>query len=282
MRPSDRLARLSADDPQLRTVVAHLAALAAAVVVLALQGWDAPGPPNAVNAIAMAVGFSILHVASVRKRLAVSTLVLGAVGMALLNAGTGAPQSAFYLLALAGVWWAAHVSRPRGAVVYAAVYIAVYAVLVSPTAMRQGLLAEAVEEVVVLAVVALVSAWLVSAGRRAPELSDVQREPRLGPGELGIRESLARALGTTDIPAHAVLAAGRLGLTVAQAELLAYLVRGFSTRQIAQAIGRSEATVGSRLTRLYRALEVRGREEAARRGRDLGLVSPPDGTSTTR
>jgi DNA-binding CsgD family transcriptional regulator len=74
-----------------------------------------------------------------------------------------------------------------------------------------------------------------------------------------------------DISLDVVLAAGQLGLTAIQAELLSYLVLGLTNMEISDATRLSEAAVRYRLTRLYRMLGVRGRREAADRARALGL-----------
>jgi LuxR family maltose regulon positive regulatory protein len=68
-----------------------------------------------------------------------------------------------------------------------------------------------------------------------------------------------------------LLAASREGLTVLQAELLAYLVLGLTNQEIADATSVGEATVRYRLTRLYRALGVRGRKAAIARAHEIGL-----------
>ena len=70
-----------------------------------------------------------------------------------------------------------------------------------------------------------------------------------------------------------LIVAGQLGLTANQVELLGYLLLGFGNAQIADAIGRSEATVRYRLTSLYRAMGVSGRRAAIQRARELGLDS---------
>jgi DNA-binding NarL/FixJ family response regulator len=74
-----------------------------------------------------------------------------------------------------------------------------------------------------------------------------------------------------DVPVDVVLAAGQLGLTAIQAELLAYLVLGLTNLEIAEATQVSEAAVRYRLTRLYRTLGVIGRREARRRAIELGI-----------
>jgi DNA-binding CsgD family transcriptional regulator len=222
-------------------------------------------------AVGIGLGVSLLHVLNVKRRLAVSTLILDAVGMVLLLVGTGAPGSPFYVLALAGVWWAAHVPRRHSGLTYGLAFAAAYAVLVVPQALRDHTLVEAFEDGSVLVVVAFLSDWFVRVDRRALELNEALHAPRFGSEHLAIREGLERALGNMDIPVDVILAAGQLGLTAIQAELLSYLVIGLTNLEIADATRLSEAAVRYRLTRLYRRLGVRGRGEAAERARELGL-----------
>ena len=266
-----RIGPLRSDDPRLRTLVAHLAAIAAALVMLAVQG---PGPMSVgqvLIAVVIGLGLSLLHVLNVTRRLAVSSLILDAVGMVLLLMGTGAPSSPFYVLALAGVWWAAHVPRPRSGLIYGVAFAVAYALLVVPQALRDHTLVEAFENGSVLLVVAFLSDWFVRVDRRALELNKALQAPRFGPEHIAIREGLERALGSMDVPLDVVLAAGRLGLTAIQAELLSYLVLGLTNLEIADATQLSEAAVRYRLTRLYRRLGVSRRGEAADRARELGL-----------
>jgi len=262
---------LNSDDPRLRTLIAHLAALAAALLMLALQGPGAMSAGEILIALVIGILMTVLHLLSVRRRLAPTTLVLAALGMVLLVVGTGAPTSPFYVLALAGVWWAAHVPRPRSGWIYGLTFAAGYALLVSPAAFRAHMLVEGFEDVSVVIIVAVLCDWFVRVDRRALELSEALRAPRFGPEHMAIREGLQRALGNLDIPLDVVLAAGQLGLTAMQAELLSYLVLGLSNLEISDAMHLSEAAVRYRLTRLYRTLGVSGRLEAAARARELGL-----------
>ena len=125
-----------------------------------------------------------------------------------------------------------------------------------------------------LVVMAFLSDWFVRVDHRALELNAALQAPRFGPEQIAIREGLQRALGSMDIPLDVVLAAGQLGLTAIQAELLSYLVLGLTNLEIADATHLSEAAVRYRLTRLYRTLGVGGRREAAARARELGLPGP--------
>lgn len=272
LRWNTRIGPMSSDDPRLRMLVAHLAALAAVLVILAIQR---PGPMTmgqVLIALTIGLGLSFLRVLSVTRRLAATTLMLDAVGVVLLLVGTGAPTSPFYVLALAGVWWAAHVPRPRSGLIYALTFTAAYALLVGLPAVRDQMVVEAFEDVSLLVILAFLSDWFVRVDRRAVELNDALQATRFSPEHMAIREGLARALGNTDVPLDVVLAAGQLGLTAIQAELLTYLVLGLSNMEIADAMHLSEAAVRYRLTRLYRTLGVSRRGEAADRARELGLT----------
>jgi DNA-binding CsgD family transcriptional regulator len=244
-------------------------------VIVAVQGRGQMSVGQILIALAIGLGFSVLHLLSVMRRLAVSTLMLDAVGMVVLLMGTGAPVSPFYVLALASVWWAAHVPRPRSGLIYGLTFAAAYAALVVPQALRNHTLVEAFEDGSILIMMAFLSDWFVRVDRRALELSEALHAPRFGPEHVAIREGLERALGNMDIPLDVVLAAGQLGLTATQAELLSYLVIGLTNLEISDATQLSEAAVRYRLTRLYRALGVRGRREAAQRARELGLPGAP-------
>ena len=266
-----RVGPLSSDDPRLRVLLAHLAAFAAALGVTVLQRTPAATSSQMVIAFGIVLGISALRTATVQRPLALTTIAIDAVGTVLVVAGTGAPGSPFGWFALAGVWWAAHLRRPRSGLIYAMVFTAAYAVLVVPEAIRQQELASAFERIGALMVVAFLTDWFVRVDRRSLALSEALRAPRFGPEHIAIREGLQRALGNLDIPLDVVLAAGQLGLTAIQAELLSYLVLGLTNLEIADAMHLSEAAVRYRLTRLYRTLGVSGRGEAADRARELGL-----------
>jgi DNA-binding CsgD family transcriptional regulator len=232
-----------------------------------------------LTAFAIVLGLSALRTATARRQLAMTTICLDAVGTVLLVAGTGAPGSPFGWFALAGVWWAAHLRRPRSGLIYAMVFTAAYAALVIPEAIRQHELASSFERIGALMLVAFLTDWFVRVDRRALELNEALQAPRFGPEHIAIREGLERALGSMDIPLDVVLAAGQLGLTAIQAELLSYLTLGLTNMEIADATHLSEAAVRYRLTRLYRRLGVSGRREAAERARDLGLPGTARGAS---
>jgi DNA-binding CsgD family transcriptional regulator len=273
LRGSDlraRLAGFSLDDPRWATALAHYAALAASLVIL-LVHHETTAADQLPTWLIIFAGFSVLRVTTVGSPLATSTLVFDAVGMAVFLAGTGAPQSPFYLLALAGVWWAAHMHQSRSGLTYGVVFASAYLPLVVPGALRDQSIAGVIEELTALIVIGALSDWFVAVDRRALAFSKALHAAPPGIEQLAIREGLQRALRTTDIPVDVLLAAGQVGLTAAQTELLSYLVLGLSNFEIADAAGLSEATTRYRLTGLYRALGVRGRRAAVRRAKEFGL-----------
>lgn len=252
-----------------RVFAAHAGALLTTLVVLAAT--SSAGNEAALG-IGLFIGFAALRVASVRRGLHVSTIALDAVGTAVFLSGTGAPSSPHYFLALAGAWWAAHLARPQSGLVWALAFVAAYAPLVLPDALRDGLLVHGLEDASVVVIIALLSDWFVRVDRRALELSEAVAHAPAGAKTLAIREGLQRALGPMEVPLDVLVAAGGAGLTVIQAELLAYLALGLTNQQIADATSVSDATVRYRLTRLYRSLGVRGRKAAVTRARNIGLA----------
>jgi DNA-binding CsgD family transcriptional regulator len=267
---NERLASFTLDDPRWTTALAHYVALASSLVIVALD------PPSQLAEqipvwAAVLGGFSFLRMATLSRRLATSTILLDAGGMAVFLAGTNAPVSPFFLFVLAGVWWAAHVHAPRGGLLYGIGFSVLYALLVLWTAMRQETISVVVEEITAVILIGALSDWFNGLDRQVLALNDAIRSAPIGMERLAIREGLVRALGSVQVPIDVVLAAGQLGLTAAQAELLSYLVLGLSNLEMADAVGASEATVRYRLTRLYRTLGVRGRRAAARRAREIGI-----------
>jgi DNA-binding CsgD family transcriptional regulator len=270
------------DEPARRVLVAHVAAVLGTSLVLLTGSTDER--IGAALGLAMMVAIGALRTANVGRKLAVSTLVLDAVGTAVFLAGTGAPSSAFFFLALAGAWWAAHVPRRNSGTTWAAAFTLVYVILVVPVAIAGGLLVHALGDASVVIIIAVLSDSFVRVDARALALSEALAEAPAGAEKLAIREGLNRAFGPMEISPGVLLAASREGLTVIQAELLAYLALGLTNQEIADATKVSVPTVRYRLTRLYRALEVRGRKEAAERARQLGLVGAisPDRTKPPR
>jgi DNA-binding CsgD family transcriptional regulator len=60
-------------------------------------------------------------------------------------------------------------------------------------------------------------------------------------------------------------------LTARELAILGYLVRGSASRQIARALGITEAAVSMQLTRLFRKLGVENRSQARAWARDNGI-----------
>ncbi len=254
-----------------RVLLGHVAALLGTSLLLA--AGSPPGTPGIALGLAMFAAFSALRVASVRRTLAVSTLLLDATGTAILVAGTGAPSSAYLFLAFAGAWWAAHVPRRHSGATWAAGFAFGYVALVMPSAISDSQLVRAVADVAAVAVVGLLADWALRVDARAIAVSEVLAAAPAGAADVAIRDGLTRAIGPMEIPIDVVLAASREGLTVTQAELLAYLVLGLTNQEIADATKVSVPTVRYRLTRLYRALGVSGRKAAAARAREIGLAA---------
>jgi DNA-binding CsgD family transcriptional regulator len=252
-----------------RVLVAHVAALLGTVAVMLADPTD--DHLGAAMGLSMVVGIGGLRVASVRKPLAVTTLLLDASGTAIFLAGTGAPSSVYLFLAIAGAWWAAHVPRRNSGSIWAATFLLVYAVLVLAGAIADRMLVHALEDVAVVVIVSVLSDWFVRVDARAIALSEALAQAPAGADRLAIRDGLTRALGPMEISLDVLLAASREGLTVVQAELLAYLVLGLTNQEIADATKVSVPTVRYRLTRLYRALDVSGRKAAIVTARELGL-----------
>jgi len=263
----------------MRVLATHVVAMLAVVVVLLADSLNDGQPDASVLELAVFTGFAVLRVVSVRRALATSTLVLDAVGTVLFLAGTDAPSSPYFVLALAGAWWAAHVPRRHTGTMWGAAFVIAYAILVVPRAIADQLLVHAIEDASVVLIIGLLADWFVRVDVRAIELSEALAKAPAGAEKLAIRDGLRRALGPMEISLDVLLAASRTGMTVIQAELLAYLVLGLTNQEIADATNVSEATVRYRLTRLYRALGVRGRKEAIRYARELGMesadASPP-------
>ena len=270
LRPNPSVSVLNLDAATQRVLVAHAAALIGTLLVLVTD----PGTQRVTTLLGLGifVGVGALRIVSVRRHLAVSTLLLDAVGTAVFMAGSGAPSSAYFFLALAGAWWAAHLHRRNSGALWAGAFAATYVPLVVPGAIADAMLVHALEDVAVVVITAVLSDWFVRVDARSIALSEALAAAPAGAEKLAIREGINRAFGPMEISLGVLLAASREGLTVIQAELLAYLALGLTNQEIADATKVSVPTVRYRLTRLYRALGVRGRKEAAERAREIGLA----------
>jgi DNA-binding CsgD family transcriptional regulator len=258
---------------ELRVIAAHAVALLASVLLIAASGEDGGLDDAALLGIGIFSGFSVLRITSVGRTLAISTIALDAVGTAVFLVGTDAPTSPHFFLALAGAWWAAHLPRRRTGLMWAVAFAVAYSVLVFPGAFRDRLLVHALEEVSAVVIVGLLSGWVVRVDSRAFELSKTLARAPVGAEKIAIRDGLSRALGPMEISIDVLLAAAHSGLTIIQAELLAYLTMGLTNQEIADATKVSVPTVRYRLTRLYKTLGVRGRKAAVAAAHELGLTA---------
>jgi len=236
--------------------------------------------------IVVLVGLGLLRTLTAGASLATSTLLLEPFGVAVFLSGTGAAASPFLPMALAGIWWAARSPRGRhvrayrilrgsggmkldsgaeveiGAdrpttLVYGIAMAIAYGLLVGPTAMRDGMAAEAIEDGIVL-----VAGWLMAevAARSVQAAGAVRQAP------------------ATPIPARADEEA--LKLDPAESHLLACLAAGLTNRQIAEVMQVSVGRVRYRLTLLYRTLGVEGRAQAVERAREMQVTIPIDQRGT--
>jgi DNA-binding CsgD family transcriptional regulator len=260
---------LGAEPHRVSIAVAHLLALVASFITLAVQGQPLGANPQAYVVIGIAIGLAFLRTITVGRGLVTSSLILDALATVIFLAGTGGTESPFYPLALAGAWWAAHAVRSRG-ILYGVVFAVGYIALIAPMAVRE-LLVSALYQPVAVVIVASMADQLAALDRVATDLARTAASGVLDGRYQRIRRGLSRALPTSRVPTQALLTAGQLGLTAIQTELLAYLMLGLTNQEIADAAGVSESTVRYRLTPLYRTLGVRGRKAAAERARELGL-----------
>ena len=231
-------------------------------------------------AIGLAGIFAVVRFVALRRRGPQWLVAVDAIAGLVVVMLTGAPHSEFHFVVLAGIWWAGRMVPRRGAALYAITFLVPYAVIVVPGAWGQNALAEAAEDLLTVAVLALMVDWFMAVDRRAMQLSEAIATARMGiVSDIELRQRLALAAGESPVPIDTLLVGGQLGLTADQIELLGYLLLGLGNHQIAEAVGRSEATVRYRLTRLYRALGVNGRRSAVQRARELGLDSLVDASA---
>lgn len=91
-------------------------------------------------------------------------------------------------------------------------------------------------------------------------------------GGRALSPSLVPALAGVVAPTGGPTRNGAAELTDRERQILAHLVRGARNREIAEDLFLSPATVKTHLNHIYVKLEVRGRQEAAARALELGLV----------
>jgi DNA-binding CsgD family transcriptional regulator len=254
-------------------------ALAVSAILVA-AGWNATTDGDTWTWGFLAVAFAGLRIAATKADIVASTYVLDAVGVTVFIGGTGGAASPFFVIALAGAWWAGAKAR-RGSL-YGLAFSASYLVLVAPQAVRDGDLTAMIYQP------AFVLAMGSFADRGRGNSPSGEPGPATFRGIAGayrdsVKAGLSRVVGERVVSVDALAVAGQLGLTARQTELIPYLLLGLSNQEIADALSVSEATVRYHLTGLYRSLGVRGRKAAAERARELGLGgllpgTPPDPT----
>lgn len=281
MRSSPRLRR--ALDPRSD---AFAAALSVAAIALAFVLGLVLGPERHADRFAqgviVATALVVTRYASLRRDLGAWVIPADALVSFLVVSWTSAPLSEFHFVVLAGLWWAGRLAPKRGSALFALSFLVPYAIFVLPDGWQRGYFAEAADDLLTVAVIAILVDWFMSVDRRAMELAAALRAGEaLGESPIEVRRRLAVAAGESPVPVDTLVVAGQLGLTANQIELLGYLVLGFGNAQIADAVGRSEATVRYRLTSLYRAMGVASRAGAIERAHELGLASLLRGQSPT-
>jgi hypothetical protein len=115
-------------------VGAAVQAVGLAMSLAALWGNPSHTPDNMRVAAFVAIGIAGLRATSSRRRLAPSTLVLDAFGMAILLATTGVGASPFVPLAAAGAAWASMITRNAAPAIYAMSFTIGFAAIGGPVA----------------------------------------------------------------------------------------------------------------------------------------------------
>ena len=261
------------------TVLPQLAALAASALVYAMRAAGEDNPDGWVWGF-LALAFAGLRIATSTTDLVPSTYALDAIGVTVFIGGTGDASSPFIALALAGAWWAGQ-KAGRGTL-YGLAFAAAYLVLVAPQAARAGEIGAVIYQPAFVCAIGFFVDRLRATANPAAGASTTLDGATYETGRSSVRAGLSRAVGGGLVPIDALLAAGQLGLTAVQTELIPYLMLGLSNQEIADALSVSEATVRYRLTRLYRTLGVRGRKAAAERARELGLEALLPSTTPNR
>jgi DNA-binding CsgD family transcriptional regulator/predicted ATPase len=124
------------------------------------------------------------------------------------------------------------------------------------------------------------AAWALADSNSEPELRYAHAEfARLGaqPAAAMVTQRL-RALGAERLPRgpRPTTQANPFQLTGREMDVLALIVQGRRTREIADALFLSQRTVGHHITAILAKLEVHTRDEAARKAVQLEIVARPD------
>jgi len=272
---------------RLEMALVQFAAVAASLALFVIDGRDWAGVEISFSVVVL-LGLGLLRVLTAGASLATSTLLLEPIGVVVMLSGTGGAASPFLPMALAGIWWAARSGRGRPtrafrilrgsrsvrldqgteveighkrptSLAYGIALAVGFGVLIGPVALRDGIIAEALEDgLVLLAAWVLAEAVVAASHRRTAQGAD---------------ESVAVAP-----PPDA--SRGEVDLSPADAHLLACIALGLTNRQIADVMQVSSGRVRYRLSLLYRTLGVAGRTQAAQRAQELKLTIPIDERGT--
>jgi DNA-binding CsgD family transcriptional regulator len=265
----------------------QFAAVAASLALFVIDGRDLAGVEISFSVVVL-LGLGLLRVLTAGVSLATSTLLLEPIGVVVMLSGTGGAASPFLPMALAGIWWAARSGRGRPtrafrilresralrldqgteveigherptSLAYGIALAVSFGVLIGPVALRDGIVAEALEDgLVLLAAWVLAEAVVAASHRRTAHGAD-------------------KSVAVAPPPAAS---RGEVDLSPADAHLLACIALGLTNRQIADVMQVSSGRVRYRLSLLYRTLGVAGRTQAAQRAQELKLTIPIDERGT--
>jgi DNA-binding CsgD family transcriptional regulator len=191
---------------------------------------------------------------------------------------TGSWFSPFYLLLIAGIWWAAcQAGPPWSGLLYASIFAVEFGLAAMSASLATDRVQEAIEDVVLAIVVGLLADLHLRIDARAMALTNALADLQRGGHSLAtLHARLTRAVSDVVLPLDSLLVGGQMGLKAQETELLGLLMLGLTNQQIADAMHVSEATVKYRLTHLYRRMGVHGRPSAVARGHQLGLALSPE------
>lgn len=252
-------------------------ALVAVGAMIVLQGDETIMPLNAGSGLLVAGAIVAARAFQARRRIIAAWLLADAAATTGLVLLTGSWFSPFYLLLIAGIWWAAHGSGRWSALLYTATFVVIYGSVALGASLASDRLQEAVEDVGLALVIAVLADLYLRIDGRAMALTDALADIRnAGHSATLLHERLRAAVRDVVLPVDSLLAGGQMGLKAQETELLGLLMLGLTNQQLADTLHVSEATVKFRLTSLYRRLGVRGRAQAITRGHRLGLALAPD------
>ncbi len=255
----------------MRAWLPSLVALGLVGLAILVQGDEAPADRMTVIRVA-AVTTIGLRWFTPRLPAALLWLFGDVLIMSMLVQVTGQWFSPYYLLVVAGIWWAAHRQMRYSGFLFAALFSTLFLWISVGPSLADARLQEVLEDVVVALVIGLLADWYVRVDRRAVALTDALTAlSHGGVSAAALHRDLVRATSDVVLPLDSLLAGGQVGLRMQETELLGLVMLGLTNQQLAETMHISEATVKYRLTRLYRHIGVRSRAEAIAWARAHGL-----------